>query len=117
MRISDWSSDVCSSDLILSKKLTAGSRHLVLDIPVGPTAKVRSHEDAVRLRKLFEYVAGELGLPVEVMITDGSQPIGRGIGPVLEARDVLAVLRNEAGAPADLRDRALLLAGDRKSVV
>src|SRR3546814_2179476 len=49
---------------ILSKKLTAGARHLVLDIPVGLTAKVRSHEDAVRLRKLFEYVAGELGLPV-----------------------------------------------------
>jgi thymidine phosphorylase len=96
---------------ILSKKLTAGARHLVLDIPVGPTAKVRSHEDAVRLRKLFEYVAGELGLPVEVMITDGSQPIGRGIGPTLEARDVMAVLRNDPAAPVDLRERALLLAG------
>jgi thymidine phosphorylase len=37
--------------------------------------------------------------------------VGRGIGPALEAHDVLAVLRNEPDAPQDLRERALLLAG------
>lgn len=96
---------------ILSKKVAAGSTHLVIDIPVGPTAKVRSQSDAVRLRKLFEYVARHMGITTEIILTDGSQPIGRGIGPVLEARDVMAVLRNEADAPDDLRDRALMLAG------
>lgn len=96
---------------ILSKKLSAGSKYLVLDIPVGPTAKVRSHEDAARLRKLFEYVAGESGLRLHVRITDGHEPIGFGVGPVLEARDVLAVLRNEPDAPRDLRERSVLLAG------
>lgn len=96
---------------ILSKKLAAGSTHLVIDIPVGPTAKVRSQRDAIRLRKMFEYVGGQIGLALDVVITDGAQPIGRGIGPVLEARDVMAVLRNDPTAPADLRQRALLLAG------
>jgi thymidine phosphorylase len=96
---------------ILSKKIAAGSTHLVLDIPVGPTAKVRSIDAAQRLRKLFEYVAGALNLHLDVMITDGSQPIGRGIGPVLEARDVMQVLRNEPEAPMDLREKALRLAG------
>ncbi len=96
---------------ILSKKLTAGARFLVLDIPVGPTAKVRSQEEAVRLRKLFQYVAGALDLPIEIVITDGREPIGNGIGPMLEARDVMAVLRNDRGAPQDLRERAILLAG------
>lgn len=96
---------------ILSKKLAAGATHLVIDMPVGPSAKVRDQAAAVRLRKLFEYVAGRLGIVVDVVITDGSQPIGRGIGPVLEARDVMAVLRGDADAPADLRERALLLAG------
>ncbi|MDE2621028.1 MAG: thymidine phosphorylase, partial [Sphingomonadales bacterium] len=67
--------------------------------------------EAVRLRKLFEYVAAKVGIMVDVVLTDGSQPIGRGIGPVLEARDVMAVLRGETGAPADLRDRAVMLAG------
>jgi thymidine phosphorylase len=66
---------------------------------------------AQRLRKLFEFVAGSLNLHLDVMITDGSQPVGRGIGPVLEARDVMAVLRNDPDAPGDLRDKALRLAG------
>lgn len=96
---------------ILSKKLAAGSTHLVIDIPLGPTAKVRTQSEAARLRKLFEYVAHKVGLTIDVVITDGSQPIGRGIGPVLEARDVMAVLRNDSDAPDDLRDRAVLLAG------
>jgi thymidine phosphorylase len=96
---------------ILSKKIAAGSTHLLLDIPVGPSAKVRSMPEAQRLKRLFEYVAGQLGLALEVVITDGRQPIGRGIGPVLEARDVMRVLHNDPEAPSDLRDKSLRLAG------
>ncbi|MBP2297717.1 thymidine phosphorylase family protein [Azospirillum picis] len=96
---------------ILSKKVAAGSTHLLIDIPVGPSAKIRTAGEAVRLRKLFEHVGDRLDLTLEVAITDGSQPVGRGIGPVLEARDVMAVLRSDPAAPADLKDRALLLAG------
>ncbi|MCB0430101.1 MAG: thymidine phosphorylase family protein [Flavobacteriales bacterium] len=97
---------------VLSKKAAAGSTHVVIDIPVGPTAKVRSEQDAERLKYLFKVVARDIGLKVKVLITDGMQPVGRGIGPALEAMDVLSVLRCEAGAPADLRERALLLAGN-----
>ncbi|XKE46528.1 thymidine phosphorylase family protein [Halomonas organivorans] len=96
---------------ILSKKVAAGSTHLLLDLPIGPHAKVRSMPEARRLRKLFEFVAGRMGLTLDVVITDGSQPIGRGIGPVLEARDVMRVLTNHPEAPMDLRQKALRLAG------
>lgn len=96
---------------ILSKKIAAGSNHLVLDIPIGPTAKVRSMPDAQRLRRLFEYVAKRMNLSLDVVITDGRQPIGFGIGPVLEARDVMRVLENDPRAPADLRQKSLRLAG------
>lgn len=96
---------------ILSKKLAAGSTHLLIDIPVGPTAKVRHMREALRLRKLFEYVGDRLNLHLEVIITDGYQPIGRGIGPVLESRDVMQVLENHIDAPFDLRQKALRLAG------
>jgi len=96
---------------ILSKKLAAGSTHLLIDIPVGPTAKVRHMQEALQLRKLFEYVGDRLNLYLEVIITDGTQPVGRGIGPVLEARDVMQVLNNEDAAPEDLRQKALRLAG------
>ncbi|MDG6773833.1 thymidine phosphorylase family protein [Thiomicrorhabdus sp. ZW0627] len=96
---------------ILSKKAAAGATHLIVDIPVGPTAKIRSHGTAMKLRKLFEFVGDNMGLQLEVMITDGRQPVGRGVGPVLEARDVVQVLENDPGAPQELREKALQLAG------
>lgn len=96
---------------ILSKKIAAGSSHLVLDIPIGPTAKVRSMPEAQRLRRLFEYVAGRMHLSLDVVITDGRQPVGNGIGPLLEARDVMRVLENDPSAPNDLRQKSLRLAG------
>lgn len=95
---------------IMSKKLAAGSTHLLLDLPVGPSAKLTNAMEAMRLRKLFEFVGDRFGISVEVVTTDGRQPIGNGIGPVLEARDVMAVLGNEPGAPADLREKSLRLA-------
>ncbi len=96
---------------ILSKKVAAGSTHLLIDIPVGPTAKVHNNATALHLRKLFEYVGDRLGLHLDVILTDGRQPVGRGIGPVLECRDVMQVLDNHPEAPADLREKALQLAG------
>jgi thymidine phosphorylase len=96
---------------ILSKKIAAGSTHLVLDIPLGPTAKVRSMPAAQRLKKLFEFVAERLHLALDVVVTDGRQPVGHGIGPALEARDVMRVLHGDPRAPADLRQKALRLAG------
>ena len=74
---------------IMSKKLAAGSTHLLIDLPVGPTAKLTNGAEAMRLRKLFEFVGDHFGISVEVITTDGSQPIGNGIGPVLEAQDVM----------------------------
>jgi thymidine phosphorylase len=96
---------------ILSKKLAAGATHLIIDIPIGATAKVSSRHSALVLRKLFEYVGDRLGLNLEVVLTDGRQPVGRGIGPVLEARDVMQVLTNDPAAPVDLREKSLQLAG------
>ncbi len=95
---------------IMSKKIAAGSTHLLIDIPVGPAAKVTSAADAMRLRKLFEFVGDRFGRTVEVITTDGRQPIGNGIGPVLEANDVMAVLSNDPDAPRDLREKSLRLA-------
>lgn len=97
---------------VLSKKAAAGSTHVLIDMPVGPTAKVRTPAAAERLGARLTTVGQAVGLSVRVRVSDGSQPVGRGIGPGLEARDVLAVLRNEAEAPADLRERAVQLAGD-----
>jgi thymidine phosphorylase len=97
---------------VLSKKAAAGATHVFIDIPVGPTAKVRTAEAARGLANRLRMVGDRLGLVVRACRSDGSQPIGRGIGPALEARDVLAVLRGAPDAPQDLRRRALAIAGE-----
>lgn len=96
---------------VLSKKVAAGSTHVVIDIPVGETTKVRSLESATKLKEEIAEVGRAVGLNTIVVLSDGTQPVGRGIGPALEARDVLKVLRGDADAPQDLRERAILLAG------
>jgi thymidine phosphorylase len=111
-RALDLDSDAQLVASVLSKKIAAGSTHVVIDIPVGPTAKVRTLDTAHALARLLERVGVESGLAIRPMVTDGSQPVGRGIGPALEAQDVVAVVRGDPDAPDDLRERAILLAGE-----
>jgi thymidine phosphorylase len=108
----DFDSDGQLTASVLSKKIAAGATHALIDIPVGPTAKVRTPASARSLAGRLSEVAAALGLALKIVQTDGAQPVGRGIGPALEARDILAVLRRDAGAPRDLADRAVALAGD-----
>ena len=96
---------------MLANKLAAGITHLLVDIPVGIRSKIKTSQEAMRLRKLIEYVGDMLGLNVDVAITDGSEPIGSGIGAALEARDVMNVLKNKEEAPDDLREKSLFMAG------
>lgn len=96
---------------ILSKKAAVGSQRVLIDLPVGPQTKVRSVAAAEALSQSLVSVGAALGLQLRTVFTDGSQPVGRGIGPALEAMDVMAVLERTRDAPADLRERALLLAG------
>jgi thymidine phosphorylase len=95
---------------ILSKKKTAGATHALIDIPVGPTAKVRSRERGEALAERFREVAQAIELRVDVVLTEAHGPIGQGVGPRLEALDVLAVLKREPHASLELREKSLYLA-------
>jgi thymidine phosphorylase len=107
----DFDSDGQLVASVLSKKVAAGASHVLIDMPVGPTAKVRSDAAAQALSDRLTDTASAMGLTLAVLRTDGRQPVGMGIGPALEARDVLAVLRGAPDAPTDLRTRALAVAG------
>lgn len=108
----DFDSDAQLTASVLSKKKAAGSTHVLIDIPVGPTAKIRTPAAAAALASRLQAVATAIGITVRVAITDGRQPVGRGIGPALEARDVLAVLSNAPEASPGLRARAIDLAAN-----
>ena len=96
---------------ILSKKYSAGATHVVIDIPYSSAGKVKTKPEADELAQTFEKVGAALGLVVKAFATDGQAPIGRGIGPALEARDVLQVLEGDLNAPADLLEKSLFFAG------
>ncbi|MFH1450962.1 MAG: AMP phosphorylase [archaeon] len=94
---------------IMAKKKSVGSDYVIIDIPVGKGAKIGDIKTGQELGEKFIELGKKLGIGVECLVTDGSSPIGNGIGPALEARDVLLALRNEG--PKDLIDKACDLAG------
>ncbi|VVB98107.1 AMP phosphorylase [uncultured archaeon] len=94
---------------ILAKKKSVGAQHVVIDIPIGRGTKIGSMQEAQELAQDFLKIGRMLGMNVEALITDGSEPVGNGIGPALEARDVLQVL--EGNGPEDLRHKGLIIAG------
>jgi len=94
---------------IMSKKLAMGSKHLLIDIPYGKGAKV-SKKEGLRLKKDFEKVGKHFKLNVKVVLTDGTKPIGKGIGPKLELRDIVDILNPFEEGPKDLEKKSLFLA-------
>lgn len=95
---------------ILSKKLAVGSKYVLIDIPYGKRAKVTKLEGE-KLKKKFLKVGKHFGLKITVVLTPGNEPIGNGIGPVLEMKDVLRVLKRESPHPQDLEAKSIFLAG------
>jgi AMP phosphorylase len=94
---------------ILSKKKAIGATHLVIDIPTGMGAKIKTRTEAYTLASDFVDLGKRLGLNIQCAMTFGDQPLGCGIGPALEAREALATLMG--GGPPDLREKAVSLAG------
>ncbi len=97
---------------VLAKKHSVGATHLLIDIPYGQGAKIKTKKRAEVLKKQFQISCRKLGMKVKVILTDGRQPIGNGMGPLLEALDVMKVLRNDADAPQDLKEKSILMAGE-----
>ena len=100
---------------ILAKKLSVGSTHVLIDIPYGNGAKV-SKERAGRLSKMFVLLGKKLGLKVKTVITYGAELVGNGVGPILEMKDVLRVLKQD-NSPIDLENKSILLAGNLLEMV
>lgn len=94
---------------IMAKKYSVSSTHILIDVPIGKDAKVKNMHRASRLKKEFEKIGRKLKKRIKVLITDGSQPIGNGIGPALEARDVLWLLKRDPRRPLDLEKKCLMM--------
>ncbi|MBU2459161.1 MAG: thymidine phosphorylase, partial [Nanoarchaeota archaeon] len=96
---------------IMSKKLAAGSKYILIDIPYGKNAKVNKKE-ALNLKRKFEYLGKYFKRKLKCVLTDGNQPIGNGVGPALELIDVIKILNPKEQGPQDLEKKSLLLSGE-----
>jgi AMP phosphorylase len=94
---------------IMSKKKAIGATHVVVDIPTGRGAKIKTNGEAEDLADDFIELGQRLGIRVECGVTFGEQPLGNTIGPALEAREALSTIMGNG--PADLREKAISLAG------
>ncbi len=94
---------------IMAKKHSVSSTHILIDIPMGIDAKVKNKVEALKLKRQFEKIGKRLKKHIKVLITDGKQPVGNGIGPALEARDVLWLLKRDPRRPVDLEKKCLMM--------
>ncbi len=95
---------------VMAKKIASGANHLILDIPVGPTMKIVHFKDAEIIAKKFTFLAKKFKIKTVIDINEARQNAGRGIGPILEARDVFQVLEQSQERPLALEAKALRLA-------
>jgi AMP phosphorylase len=96
---------------IMAKKAAVSTTHLILDIPVGKTMKIRHFTDGEKVAEKFKALGKRFGMKVIADINETLEPAGRGVGPFLEARDALAVLEQTPDRPLKLEAKALRLAG------
>ncbi|PIY68562.1 thymidine phosphorylase [Candidatus Roizmanbacteria bacterium CG_4_10_14_0_8_um_filter_39_9] len=97
---------------ILAKHVAAGSTHLILDLPIGHTMKIRHEKDAMGVLHKFQRLGKQFGINIIGNIEHTLEPSGNGVGPVLEAIDVLKVLEQQPDRPCNLEKRALHLTGE-----
>jgi AMP phosphorylase len=95
----------------MAKKVGISANHLILDIPVGKTMKIRHFVDAEKIATKFKNLGSKFGMKVIVDINEMLEPAGRGVGPALEVMDVLYVLEQKKERPLALEAKALRLAG------
>lgn len=96
---------------VMAKKIAAGTTHLALDLPYGKTAKIRHFSDAQKVAKKFKTLADHFKIKTVFDINEMLEPAGRGIGPILEVRDVLYILEQAKDRPLRLEAKAVRLAG------
>lgn len=97
---------------IMSKKAAMGIKYLVIDMPIGSRTKVRNKKAAEMIERKMQFLAGKFGMKLKVIVSKAIDPAGRGIGPALEARDVLRVLQQKKDRPMDLEKKSLKIASE-----
>ncbi len=82
---------------IMSKKLAGGADALVLDVKCGPTAFMKTLDDARTLAQSMVDVGTAHGMQIRALLTRMDAPLGWAIGNALEVMESVEILRGEHG--------------------
>lgn len=93
---------------VMSKKIAAGSKGIVLDVKVGTGAFMKNLEEARQLSRLMVAIGRLSGRKVVALLSDMNQPLGVAVGNALEVKEAINTL-NGTG-PADFTEHCLVVA-------
>ncbi|MEM2085837.1 MAG: AMP phosphorylase [Archaeoglobaceae archaeon] len=95
---------------LLSKCIGTGSKFVSIDIPIGEGMKLDSLEAGRSFANSIVELGRRLGLITTATLTEGMQPLGRAVGPALEAKEILQLLESKT-LENPLVDKAFSFAG------
>ena len=78
----------------MAKKFAMGAKIVVLDIKCGEGSLLTDVEQAEYLARLMVQIGKMAGVATSAIISSVNQPLGRSIGPMLEVREAVEVLKN-----------------------
>ncbi|WGI17819.1 AMP phosphorylase [Methanonatronarchaeum sp. AMET-Sl] len=95
---------------VLAKKKAIGADKVVIDIPVGAGTKIEDRKEGSKLARDFIELGDRLDMDIECAVTFGGSPIGKAVGPALEAREALKALEGKE-IPKSLIEKSCSIAG------
>jgi AMP phosphorylase len=96
---------------VMAKKYAVGANFVIIDLPMGPETKIKDMKEAKKYARDFIELGEKLGIDVDCAVTYGDKPIGRAVGPALEAREALMALEGNKNTSSSLIEKATDLAG------
>lgn len=82
---------------IMSKKLASGAKNIVLDVKYGNGAFMPNKKMAKKLAQKMKAIGKLAGRKIKVVFGKMEQPLGKNIGPRLEALEAIEVLNGKKG--------------------
>ena len=80
---------------IMSKKIAAGSKKIVIDIKVGNGALLKSEDEALELSRIMKLIGSKYNRNVLTLLTPMDIPLGNNIGNSLEVLEAIKILKCE----------------------
>lgn len=83
------------SSSIMSKKIAAGAKHIILDVTCGSGAFMEKKSDAKMLSKVMKQIGKEAKRDIMCILTNMDEPVGYSIGNSLEVIEAVKALKGE----------------------